>query len=449
MNGDRLTEFAYDLQSWFMSQIIVIENLISLIILALLFVVTYFFRKKFTRRGHDVLNNVSRHLPGGWPAFWEKISFKLALAVFIWGYNLFAAVLELPAVFTNIAGYLLAAWLIISLITWLLPTTFRVKMVSYLIWVVAVLNILGLYEMTISILEDIDINLGEFSLSIMNVIRGLIMIIILFWFASWAEKYLRKRLEKADNITPSITVLLQKLGRVVLFTTALLLALSSIGIDLSAFAFLGGAIGVGLGFGLQKIVSNFISGIIIILDKSIKPGDVIEIGDVFGTVRTLNTRFVSLVTLAGKEYLVPNENFITDQVINWSYSDDFVRLDIEIGVGYDSDLKLVQKLILQAVSDNSRIINDPKPVCVLREFGDNTVNFEVRFWIQDPHKGVANIKSEVLLEVWELLMDNKINIAFPQRDLHLESISDDTVNKIKDILKSTSQADSFEQKEED
>ncbi|MGM0420295.1 MAG: mechanosensitive ion channel family protein [Bacillota bacterium] len=445
MNGERLLEFAYSLQDWFMSQIIVIENLISLIVLILLFAGSYFFRKKFTQMGHDLLNNISRYLPGGWPAFWEEISFKLFLAVFIWGYNLFAAVLELPAVFTNITGYLLAAWLIIRLITWLLPTTFRVRLVSYLIWVVAVLNILGLYEMTISILEDIDVNFGEFSLSIMNVIRGVIMIIILFWIASWVEKYLRRRLEKAENITPSITVLLQKAGRVVLFTAALLMALSSIGIDLSAFAFLGGAIGVGLGFGLQKIVSNFISGIIIILDKSIKPGDVVEIGDVFGTVRTLNTRFVSVVTLAGKEYLIPNENFITDQVINWSYSDDFVRLDIEVGVGYDSDLKLVQELILQAVSDNSRIIEQPKPVCILKEFGDNTVNFEIRFWIQDPHKGVANIKSEVLLEVWDLLKENKINIAFPQRDLHLESISEDAVTKMKDILNSTNNTNKSEQ----
>ncbi len=208
------------------------------------------------------------------------------------------------------------------------------------------------------------------------------MLAILFWIASWSEKYFRRRLQRSSNLTPSVRVLVQKTIRVILYAAALMLALSSIGIDLSAFAFLGGAIGVGLGFGLQTIVSNFISGIIIILDKSIKPGDVIEIGEVFGTVRTLNTRFVSVVTLAGKEYLIPNESFITNEVINWSYSDDLVRLDTTVGVGYDSDLKKVQELILQAMNDHERIIRDPDPVCLLKEFGDNTVDFELRFWIK-------------------------------------------------------------------
>jgi len=221
----------------------------------------------------------------------------------------------------------------------------------------------------------------------------------------------------------------------ILFTIAFLLTLSSIGINLSTFAFLGGAIGVGLGFGLQKIVSNFISGIIILLDKSIKPGDIVEINDVYGRIKSLDTRFVSIVTLAGKEYLVPNENFITKEVINWSYSDELVRVDIPIGVGYSSDMKLVKKLMMTAVNDKQRIINTPPPICLMTEFGDNTVNFSLRFWIKDPSNGIATIKSKVLFDVWDIFIENNINIAFPQRDLHFQSMSEDMLNKLKNIFK--------------
>ncbi len=428
--------------SWIEIEIFAIHNLISLGILVILAGVIYLSKTKIRDRGRLVLNSLPFDLPPGWPAYWDEISYRFGLTVVVLFYNLLAAVLNLPDALTLIAGYLLVAWLIIRTITWLLPTTIWVRLVSYLIWIVAVLNILGLYDLFVDFLEGLEINLGNFQLSLMMIIRGVVMLAILFWIASWSEKYFRRRLQRSSNLTPSVRVLVQKTIRVILYAAALMLALSSIGIDLSAFAFLGGAIGVGLGFGLQTIVSNFISGIIIILDKSIKPGDVIEIGEVFGTVRTLNTRFVSVVTLAGKEYLIPNESFITNEVINWSYSDDLVRLDTTVGVGYDSDLKKVQELILQAMNDHERIIRDPDPVCLLKEFGDNTVDFELRFWIKDPAKGIANIRSEVLMDVWDLLAENDVNIAFPQRDLHFESFSAEAVESLKEIFNKSVNQDS-------
>jgi len=428
--------------SWIEIEIFAIQNLISLGILVILVGIIYLFKNKIRDKGRLILNSVPFNLPPGWPAFWDEISYRFGLTVFILFYNLIAAVLNLPAALTLIAGYLLVAWLIIRTITWLLPTTIWVRLISYLIWIIAVLNIIGLYDLFVDFLEDLEINLGDFQLSLMMIIRGVVVLGIFFWIASWSEKYFRKRLQKSKSLTPSVRVLVQKTVRVILYAAALIMALSSIGIDLSAFAFLGGAIGVGLGFGLQTIVSNFISGIIIILDKSIKPGDVIEIGDVFGTVISLNTRFVSVVTLAGKEYLIPNESFITNEVINWSYSDDLVRLDTTVGVGYDSDLKQVQDLILQAMNDHERIIRDPKPVCLLKEFGDNTVDFELRFWISDPSMGVANIKSEVLMDVWDLLAENDVNIAFPQRDLHFESFSAEAVESLKEIFNKSANQDS-------
>ena len=428
--------------SWIEIEIFAIHNLISLVILVILAGIIYLSKTKIRDRGRLVLNSLPFDLPPGWPAYWDEISYRFGLTVVVLFYNLLAAVLNLPDALTLIAGYLLVAWLIIRTITWLLPTTIWVRLVSYLIWIVAVLNILGLYELFVDFLEGLEVNLGNFQLSLMMIIRGVVMLAILFWIASWSEKYFRRRLQRSSNLTPSVRVLVQKTIRVILYAAAFMLALSSIGIDLSAFAFLGGAVGVGIGFGLQTIVSNFISGIIIILDKSIKPGDVIEIGEVFGTVRTLNTRFVSVVTLAGKEYLIPNESFITNEVINWSYSDDLVRLDTTVGVGYDSDLKKVQELILQAMNDHERIIRDPDPVCLLKEFGDNTVDFELRFWIKDPAKGIANIRSEVLMDVWDLLAENDVNIAFPQRDLHFESFSAEAVESLKEIFNKSVNQDS-------
>jgi len=228
-------------------------------------------------------------------------------------------------------------------------------------------------------------------------------------------------------------VLLTKLAKFLIFTSAVLFTLSAVGVDLSAFAFLGGAIGVGLGFGLQKIVSNFISGIIILADKSIKPGDVVEIGSVYGWVKKLDTRFVSVVTRSGKEYLIPNEDFITKEVINWSYSDELVRVSAEVGVSYSSDLRLVEELILKAAEEKRRILSSPEPNCLLMGFGDSSVNFELRFWINDPRNGIQNIRSEVLFSIWDNFEEHGIEIPFPQRDYHLKSLSDSVNQQLKNF----------------
>ncbi len=427
--------FINEIYSWLQNEIFVITNLISLIVLIIIGLLAYAVRKRVYSNGESLLTSLPLELPADWLRFWEKIHFQLALAVLIWFYNAGAALAGVEAtVLTLIAGYLLIAWLIIQFITWFLPENIWVKFITLVIWVVAVLNILGIYQTVINFLEEIELNLGEFQFSLMLLVQGLIFFIILFWVAGWLETFYRKRLQRSKNLTPSVRILLQKVGRITLFTIAFLIGLSSIGIDLTAFAFIGGAVGVGLGFGLQKIVSNFISGIIIILDKSIKPGDIVETDDVFGRVSSLNTRFVSVVTLSGKEYLIPNEDFITSQVINWSYSDDLVRLDSAVGVGYDSDLKLVRELILKAMENKERILKNPEPVCLLKNFGDNTVDFEFRFWIRDPESGVDNIRSEVLLDIWGLLQENDINIAFPQRDLHLKSITPEAVENLQHIF---------------
>ena len=185
---------------------------------------------------------------------------------------------------------------------------------------------------------------------------------------------------------------------------------------------LSGALGVGIGFGLQKVVSNFISGIIILVDQSIKPGDTISLGDTFGWIRELRSRFISVVTRDGREYLIPNEDFITQRVINWSFSDKFVRLDVDFGVSYDSDPHEVTRIAIEAAKSVDRVDTTRKsPVCWMTEFGDSSINLKLRFWISDPQEGLTNIRGKVLLALWDAFKENNIEIPYPHRTLIMDS----------------------------
>ena len=207
--------------------------------------------------------------------------------------------------------------------------------------------------------------------------------------------------------------------QVILFGAAFFLGLKVVGVDLTGLAVLSGAIGVGLGFGLQKVVSNLVSGVIILLDKSIKPGDVISIGDTFGWINALGARYVSITTRDGREYLIPNEDLITGQVVNWSHSNDFVRLDIHFGTSYGDDPHLVRKLAIQAASSVDRVLTTRPPVCHITGFGDSSVDYVLRFWITDPTGGLTNIRGNVYLALWDKFQENDISIPFPQREVRL------------------------------
>jgi small-conductance mechanosensitive channel len=182
---------------------------------------------------------------------------------------------------------------------------------------------------------------------------------------------------------------------------AVVVALKTVGIDLTAFAVFTGAVGVGIGFGLQKAVSNFISGLFILIDKSIKPGDVISVGNTYGWVSSLGTRYVSVVTRDAIEYLIPNEEVITERVINWSYSSAEVRLKLPVGISYGADVRQAIELCQGAASETRRVLSEPEPVCLLKGFGDNGVDLELRIWINDPKNGVSNVKSDVFLRIWD------------------------------------------------
>ena len=404
------------------------SNLIELIIFLVLAFGAYFLTKLLYKQVDELLEKIEALKERKRLRIIDQLLYPLILMILVGVYYVTAASFGLPNVIISIFGNLVSAWLIVKALTLFFPRNRMFRFLSALIWIIAALRILNIYQETLDLLDSLAFNSGNLRISLLLIIKTVIIFSILFWLAGKLSRLVTGRIDSSDGLTPSVKVLLNKIAKFLIFTSAILFTLSAVGVDLSAFAFLGGAVGVGLGFGLQKIVSNFISGIIILADKSIKPGDVVEIGNVYGWVRKLDTRFVSVVTRSGKEFLIPNEDFITKEVINWSYSDELVRVDAEVGVAYNSDLRLVQKLMMEAVEEKSRILADPEPNVLLMGFGDSSVNFELRFWISDPRNGIQNVRSEVLLSIWDRFKENAIEIPFPQQDYHLKSLPENLSN---------------------
>ena len=225
-----------------------------------------------------------------------------------------------------------------------------------------------------------------------------------------------------QNVSPALQVLATKFLKVFIAVGAILFAISSMGVDLSAFAVMGGAVGLGLGFGFQKVISNLISGVILLGDRSIKPGDVIEVDQTYGWINTLGARYTSVITRDGTEHLIPNEMMITEKVVNWSFSDDKVRVKIPFGVSYTSDIHKAMDLALEAANADQRILKEPVAAVRLTGYGDNSVDFELRAWILDPTDGLGNIRSAFYIRIWDLFKENGIEFPYPQRDLHIKEL---------------------------
>jgi small-conductance mechanosensitive channel len=310
---------------------------------------------------------------------------------------------------------LAVAWLVLGLLAQLIRSRPLGKLLAAGIWTYVALVVLGLVDDAALLLDAAGFSIGDFRVSPLLIIKVVVFLGVLLWVAISLGNFAERQLQAAEDLAPSLRVLLGKVLKVVLIITATLVGLSGLGIDLTVFAVFSGAIGVGLGFGLQKVVSNFISGIIILMDRSIKPGDTISLGETFGWIRELRARFVSVVTRDGREFLIPNEDFITHEVINWSFSDALVRLDVEFGVSYDSDPHQVSALAIEAAAGCPRVYAGRKPVCWLTKFGESSLGFILRFWIDDPREGLTNIRGIVLLALWDTFKEHGIKIPYPHR----------------------------------
>ncbi|MEM6595990.1 MAG: mechanosensitive ion channel domain-containing protein [Pseudomonadota bacterium] len=317
----------------------------------------------------------------------------------------------------GIIATLATAWLVVALTTRLIRAPFLRQMVRYGAWAYVTLYVLGILEETERILDTAAIEVGEVRISLLLILQGIVIIGVLFALARFVTQTTTSRVQANENISPSMRVLIVKVIQILFYALAAYFGVKAIGLDLTGLAVLSGAIGVGLGFGLQKVVSNLVSGVIILLDKSIKPGDVISLGDTFGWINTLGARYASVVTRNGKEYLIPNEDLITNQVVNWSHSNDFVRLDIYFGTAYTDDPHLVRKLAIEAAKGVDRVLASKPPVCHIVGFGDSSVDYILRFWISDPTGGLTNIRGNVFLALWDIFKEHEISIPFPQREV--------------------------------
>ena len=302
----------------------------------------------------------------------------------------------------------------------------------FVLAMVLILNLLGIWSVIREGLDGIALfpisGSGVTRVTLLTLAKGVVAISLLIPFTSWLIRTSESRVTRMEKVSPALQVLTIKVLKVLIAAGAIMFAISSVGVDLSAFAVLGGAIGLGLGFGFQKVVSNLISGVILLGDKSIKPGDVIEVDNTYGWINTLGARYTSVITRDGTEHLIPNEMMITEKVVNWSFSDQKVRVRIPFGVSYTSDIHKAMELALQAAGEDGRILKDPVPAVRLTGFGDNSVDFEMRGWIVDPTDGLGNIRSSFYLRIWDLFKENGIKFPYPQRDVHLKELPTVEVN---------------------
>ncbi|MGE4291232.1 MAG: mechanosensitive ion channel family protein [Desulfovibrio sp.] len=329
---------------------------------------------------------------------------------------------EAGARLLDVATALVLAWIAIRLASGLILNRVWGKAASVTVWILVALEVVGLLDPLLAFLDELAMNFGDVRVSVLQAAKALLLFILLYQLASALSRFSDERLNRNAHLTPSARVLFSKGLKFSLFALAFVLALSSAGVNLTSLAVLSGAIGVGIGFGLQKIFANLVSGVILLFEKSVKPGDVIEAGGIQGTVVSLNARFTSVLTRDGKEYLIPNENLITNEVVIWTHSDPNVRLRVLAGVSYDSDPRLALRLMEEAANKVSRVLRNPAPVARLLGFGDNSVDLDVRIWINDPENGVTNVMSDVRLNIWDAFKENGIEIPFPQRDLHIKSM---------------------------
>ncbi|MFP7672458.1 mechanosensitive ion channel family protein [Marivita sp. S0852] len=423
---EALTDFALGSFTWlqgFADNLIRPWNAYQLGIAVGVFIAAHLLAAVFKPRMHKWMRSRS-----GWPKWRMRVLIVLhrrlrmiIFVVLIWTVVLIMREVTWPSrsYLLGIIANLSVAWMSIVLATRLISNALVRGFVRYGVWIWVALSITGLSDEAQSLAESIAFSLGESRFSLWIVIQAIVLLAALLAIARLISSSTATTIRKNKDISPSMQVLAIKLLQIALYGAAFFMALRIVGVDLTGLAVLSGAIGIGIGFGLQKVVSNLVSGLIILLDKSIKPGDVISLGDTFGWINSLGARYVSVVTRDGREYLIPNEDLITGQVVNWSHSNEFVRLDIYFGTAYQDDPHQVRDLAIAAAKSVDRVLSFKPPVCHIVGFGDSSVDYILRFWIRDPTGGLTNIRGNVYLALWDAFQEHGISIPFPQREVKM------------------------------
>src|SRR5215472_14692666 len=395
-------DLAEQAADWLERNVLLPSLLAQAISIAILVLLTWWTSPRLQRlalnlAAHDAVGPLHRIV-----ATLARVAGWISLLLLLWFARLAFNGMDHRADLLRLAESLVLAWVLIRLSSALVRDERLARAIAGGAWIIAALNIAGLITPVIGLLDAMAVPVGNYRLSVLLLLKGAITLAALIWLANALARLVEQRLRLFSPLTPAMQVLAAKLVRLGLLTLAMVLALGSIGVDLTAFAVFSGAVGVGVGFGLQKVVSNLISGVILLLDRSIKPSDVIEIDGTYGSVIALNARYASVQTRDGKEFLIPNEDLITQRVTNWSFSSDLIRQHVKVGISYQSDPHEAIRLALDATFDVPRVLKEPAPTCLVVNFGDSTIDLEMRFWIRDPVNGTTNVRSQVMLNLLDL-----------------------------------------------
>ncbi|MEA3137989.1 MAG: hypothetical protein QOK23_158 [Gammaproteobacteria bacterium] len=300
--------------------------------------------------------------------------------------------------------------------------------VTLFIWLAIAAEYLGWLDPIIATLDSVGIAAGKSRITVWSVLKLLFTLTLFMLAATWISRWVERRVKKLTGVAMSTRIGIAKFANAFLIALSILIGLNAAGVDLTALTVLTGAVGLGLGFGLQSIAANFVSGFVLLMDRSIKPGDVISLSgqagtstENFGWVQELRGRYVVVRDRDGVEMLVPNQQLISNAVINWSYTDPRIRLKLPIRISYRDDPELALKILLDACENQPRVLKEPAPVSRLMHFSDSGIELELRFWISDPQEGVNNVRSEVNRAIWRLFKEHKITIPTAQREIIIHS----------------------------
>jgi small-conductance mechanosensitive channel len=300
--------------------------------------------------------------------------------------------------------------------------------VALLIWLAIAAEYLGWLDPIIATLDSVGIAAGKSRITVWSVLKLLFTLTLFVLVAAWISRWVERRVKMLTSVAMSTRIGIAKFANAFLIALSILIGLNEAGVDLTALTVLTGAVGLGLGFGLQSIAANFVSGFVLLMDRSIKPGDVISLSgqagtstENFGWVQELRGRYVVVRDRDGVEMLVPNQQLISNAVINWSYTDPRIRLKLPIRVSYKDDPEIALKILLEACEGQARVLRDPPPVSRLMHFSDSGIELELRFWISDPQEGVNNVRSEVNRAIWRLFKQHQITIPMAQREIIVHS----------------------------
>jgi small-conductance mechanosensitive channel len=327
----------------------------------------------------------------------------------------------------NIVVPLLFAMMLIRIFVYALRQVFNSsnwlrsseRLIATSIWLGFATYLTGLLPDILDALNNLSFNIGQQRISILNILNGILSIFITMLMAMWIGRTAKEKVMSSEHMDMNFRVVLSKLLQSALVIIGILIALPLAGIDITVLSVFGGALGIGIGFGLQKIASNYVSGFIILLDRSIHPGDVLTVDGRFGKVSQLTTRYMVLLSNDGTEAIIPNETLVSSTVVNHSYSNRQIRIGIPIQISYQSDVQRAMEIIKQAAVIQPRVLADPETKVYLKSFGDNGIDLELSTWINDPEEGQLNLRSDINMEIWRQFQQAGIEIPFPQRDVRI------------------------------